>query len=692
MKGMYAAVSICLILLLVSCAKKNSDPYLWLEDVLGEKSLAWVEEQNKATLEDLSSYADFKPIKKDILNILDANDRIAYPSIVRQYIYNFWQDDQHPRGVWRRTSLKEYFRNSPRWETVLDIDSLSEAENEKWAYKGASFLYPDYKRCLIHLSRGGSDAVEIREFNLVSKEFLQDGFFLKAAKSSVNWIDPNTIMVSTDFGDESLTESGYPSTVKIWERGTDLNDATVLYQGKKTDMGVWGFVIDRPERQYVGLQRMMNFYSSEIYMKEGDKLSKLDIPDDATFGGFFKGQLLVELKSDWTPAKVTYKQGSLISIDYDLFRSGSRDFTVIVAPEKRSSIVGFSTTRDYLLINMLNNVRSELFCYSFTKGEWIGKQLQAPKMGTIRLTTADDFSNRFFYSFENFLSPSTLYYQADPEAGARKIKSLPSFFDAGRFEVQQHEAISKDGTAIPYFVVAPKNMKYDGNNATLIYAYGGFEISMQPSYNAVVGKAWLERGGVYVLANLRGGGEFGPAWHQAGLKEHRQRVYDDFIAVSEDLITRKITSPAHLGIMGGSNGGLLVGVAFTERPDLYNAVVCSVPLLDMKRYNKLLAGASWMAEYGNPDIPGEWAYIKKYSPYQNVKATVKYPKVFFTTTTRDDRVHPGHARKMAAKMIAQGHPIYYFENTEGGHGSGVTSEQRALMMALEYTYLEKMLK
>ncbi|MDZ7343961.1 MAG: prolyl oligopeptidase family serine peptidase, partial [candidate division KSB1 bacterium] len=375
----------------------------------------------------------------------------------------------------------------------------------------------------------------------------------------------------------------------------------------------------------------------------------------------------------------------------DQFSTGDRDFEVIFEPDERSSLVSIGMTKTYLLLAKLTNVRSELFKHFQKNGKWVSEKINAPDYGTISLISTDDFSDRYFFSYQNFLEPSSLYYVSDDQK-IEKVKSLPHFFNSNNLEVKQFEVRSKDGTRVPYFVVASKTVKLDGSNPTLLYGYGGFEVSMQPYYASTVGAAWLERGGVFALANIRGGGEFGPKWHRAALKENRQRAYDDFISVSEDLIRRKITSPEHLGIMGGSNGGLLVGVAFTQRPDLYNAVVCSVPLLDMKRYNKLLAGASWMAEYGDPDIPTEWDYIKEYSPYQNVLASKKYPKVFFTTTTRDDRVHPGHARKMAAKMEDQGHELFYFENTEGGHGAGVTNEQRAFMMSLEFTYLLNMLK
>ncbi len=432
---------------------------------------------------------------------------------------------------------------------------------------------------------------------------------------------------------------------------------------------------------------MTSFYTGTYYVIENGKLVKLDLPEDIELSGIFNKMVILQLKSDLTVEDKTFMQGSVVSINYDDLVAGKKNFQLIISPDERSSVTGVSSTKNALLVNMLNNVKSELYKYTWN-GKWESEKIGAPEYGNISLGTSDSESNDYFFYFTNFLEPSTLYYGDAEKNTIKKVKSLPSFFPTEKYQVQQFEAISKDGTHIPYFVVGAKNMKYDGNNPTLLYAYGGFEIPELPSYSATTGTAWLEKGGVYVLANIRGGGEFGPKWHQAGLKENRQRVYDDFHSVAESLIEKKITSPKKLGIFGGSNGGLLVGVAFTQRPDLYNAVVCAVPLFDMKRYNKLLAGASWMAEYGNPDIPEEWAYISKYSPYQNVKKGMNYPEVFFTTSTRDDRVHPGHARKMVAKMSDMGYKIYYFENTEGGHAAASTNDQRARMYALIYSYLQ----
>jgi len=673
-------------------AQEQEDKFIWLEEVESEKSLDWVRTQNKKTIDVLKSQPEFQAIYDKNLEIYNSKDRIAYPSIKGDFIYNFWQDGKHERGIWRRTSLKEYLKKSPNWETVLDLDVLSKDENEIWAYKGATFFYPDFDRCILRLSRGGSDAVEMREFDLKKKTFVEGGFFVPQAKGSVSWLDKNTLIINTDFGEGSMTTSGYPRISKIWKRGTPLSKATILYEGKEKDLGIWGSAEYTAERTYTIVYQAITFYTSNKYVMEGSELIKLDIPEDSSLHGFFKGNLLLELKSDWSVAGNSYKQGALMSIDYNKFLNGDKNFTVIFQPGEFSSLVSLQTTKNFLLLNKLTNVKSELYKYHLKDGKWINEKVKAPDFGTIRVSATDDFSDQYFFSFRNFLIPTSLYHIADNSNNIEKIKSLPEYYDSNNFEVKQFEVTSKDGTKVPYYLVYPKNMRFDGTNPTLLNAYGGFEVSRLPFYSGTIGSSWLEKGGVYVLANIRGGGEFGPQWHQAGLKENRQRVFDDFFAVSEDLIQRKITSPEHLGIMGGSNGGLLVGVAYTQRPDLYNAVLCQVPLLDMKRYNKLLAGASWIGEYGNPDIPEEWSYIKKYSPYQNLSESKNYPKVFFTTTTHDDRVHPAHARKMAAKMEDQNHDFFYFENTEGGHGSGVTNEQRAFSTSLQYTYLLKMLK
>ena len=673
-------------------AQSPDDPFLWLEEVNGERALEWVRARNAATQAELRQLPEYPALRSDILGILNSTERIAYPRIVGSFVYNFWQDAEHPRGIWRRVPLDEYFADVPAWETVLDIDALSVEENENWAYAGAVMLRPDLDRCMIALSRGGSDAKEMREFDLREKRFVDGGFVIPASKGGASWIDRNTLLVSSSAGEGMATASGYPVAVKRWTRGTSFADAPIVFRGEYEDVSDQGYVLRTPERDYVIVHRGLTFFTSRTHVLEDGEFERIDIPEDAEFHGFLKGQLLVELKSAWDVCGGKYAQGALLSIDYERFRAGARDFTVVFQPDDRSSLSSVSTTAGLLLLGVLRNVRGELLQGRWTGSEWKLGRIDLPVNGRVGVTNTDEDSDRYFFSYEDFLQPRTLYYVAAGDAAPAAVKEMPAFFDATGLTVTQHEAISTDGERIPYFVVAPKDIALDGSHPTHLTAYGGFEVSSTPYYASVDGVTWLKHGGIFVLANIRGGGEFGPRWHRAALKEKRQVAFDDFLAVAEDLVRRGYTSPRHLGISGGSNGGLLVGVAFTQRPDLFTAVACGVPLLDMKRYHTLLAGASWVAEYGNPDIPEEWEYIRKYSPYQNLSAEKSYPKVLFTTTTHDDRVHPAHARKMAARMLDMGHECFYFENTEGGHGSGVTSEQRADMMALEAAYFLKMLR
>ncbi len=685
MKQLLFTISLSLIMV-HSVFSQNDDSFLWLEEVENPKALEWVEGWNKKSLEVIKGQPGYQAVYDKNLEIYNSDERIADPAIYGDFIYNFWQDKTNPRGIWRRIPVNDYIQGKTNWETLLDIDKLSEKDNVKWVFKGAGGLYPNYTKFLVNLSKGGGDAVIVKEFDADKKEFVGNGFYLPEAKGGASWIDENTLMVSTDFG-AGMTTSGYPKQVKIWKRGTDLKDAKLVFEGNETDMGIYGLSDIKSDKTYLGVSQRTSFFSGNYFVIENEKLIKLDLPQDAEYSGVFNGLAIIQLKSDWETGGKKWKQGSVLSIPYNDLVAGKKNFELIVLPDDRSSVAGIATTKNVLLVNMLNNVKSELYKYTYN-GKWEKKKIDAPEFGNISLAATSENNENYFFYFTNFLEPSTLFFGDAATGKYQKVKSLPSFFPTEKYKVQQFEAVSKDGTKIPYFVVSNKNTQFNGKNPTLLYAYGGFELPQLPYYNAVMGTAWLEKGGVYVLANIRGGGEFGPKWHQAGLKENRQRVYDDFHAVAESLIENKITKPEKLGIFGGSNGGLLVGVAYTQRPDLYGAVVCQVPLFDMKRYNKLLAGASWMAEYGNPDIPEEWEYISKYSPYQNIKPGMKYPEVFFTTSTRDDRVHPGHARKAVAKMNELGYKVYYFENTEGGHAGSSTNEQRAQMSALIYTYLQ----
>lgn len=674
-------------------AQAQEDEYLWLEEVDGEKALEFVEGQNKVTLDELSSQKDYKSIYDKSLEIYNSTERIAYPTLRGKYVYNFWRDEDHVRGIWRRCTLDSYKSGTPAWETLLDIDELSRKDDIKWVFKESTGLYPDYDRFLIELSKGGGDAVVVKEFDVNKKQFMEDGFSIAESKGTATYVDENTLFVSSDFGEGTMTNSGYPKQVKLWKRGTALKDARVIFEGESNDAFMSaGYIMRDGARTHKLISRSLTTFTSQQMVWTNDEIIKLDIPEDSDIKGILKDQLIVQLKSDWVVNERTFNRGALLSLDFTALVKGDKQVQVILEPDEFSSVSQVSTTRNKLLINLLSNVTGQLHVYSFSDGKWTGQKVKAPDFGTISIVAADDDSDLYFFNFQNFITPSTLYMADADKNTFEAYKSLPAFFDSSKFQVRQFKAESKDGTLVPYFMVSAKDIENDGTNPTLVFAYGGFEVSYSPFYASTFGVSWLDKGGVFVLANIRGGGEYGPKWHQEGLKEKRQNVFDDLYAVSEDLIAKKVTSPEHLGVMGGSNGGLLVGVAFTQRPELYNAVVCLVPLLDMQRYNKLLAGASWMGEYGNPDVPEEWEYIKKYSPYQNLEEGKPYPDVFFYTSTRDDRVHPGHARKMVAKMNDMGYKTYYYENTEGGHAGSSTNEQSARMNALMFSYLLMKLK
>jgi prolyl oligopeptidase len=665
----------------------DHDPNLWLEDVLGEKPLQWVRQQNAITTKKLESVPGFASLQERLLNILNSRERIPFVAKEGKFYYNFWRDENHVRGIWRRTTWTEYKKQNPAWETVLDLDSLSAAEKENWVWHGCEILEPEYDRCLINLSRGGADADVIREFDLKRKAFVTNGFILPEAKSDVEWRDRDTLYVGTDFGPGSLTESGYPRIVKEWRRGMPLSEARTVFEGKPDDVDISASVDHDHGHVYEFIRRAKTFFSDETFIRRGNEWVRIDKPDDAS-ADTFDIFILLRLRSDWTVAGHTWKGGSLLAEKLNDYLAGRRNLTPLFEPTERKSLSDFTATKHYLVLTELDNVRSRPWLLRFSNGGWERAPLESPAFGSVSIDGIDqEHSDDYFMRVTDFLTPSSLWFGVAGGRPREEIKSLPAFFNADGLEVQQFEAKSRDGTQVPYFQVGPKGLKLDGNNITLLNGYGGFEISMLPTYNPIIGAAWLERGGVFVLANIRGGGEFGPQWHNAARKENRQRAYDDFIAVAQDLIARGVTSPKRMGIEGRSNGGLLMGVMLTERPDLFGAIHCGSPLLDMRRYNKLLAGASWMDEYGDPDKPEEWAYLKKYSPYQNTHGDRIYPPILLTTSTRDDRVHPGHARKMAARLEAEGHDVLYYENIEGGHGAAANNKQSAHMEALAFTFL-----
>ena len=670
----------------------SDDPHLWLEDVTGEKQIAWVRERNAESTRILTSGTGFAAIEQRILAILDSKERIPAVTKIGDRYYNFWRDAANPKGVWRSTTLDEYRKAEPAWETVIDVDALAKAEHENWVWHGATVLEPEDRVCLVSLSRGGADADVVREFDLDRKAFVDGGFSLPEAKSRVAWRGRESLFVATDFGPGSLTTSGYPRTVREWTRGTPLPQAELVFEGQPTDMAVGASHDLTPGFERDFLVRQITFWTNEFFLRRGGQLIKIDKPDDAN-ASVHREWLLIELRSPWTVEDATYPAGALLAANFEAFLTGDRTLHVLFEPTDRTSLAAWAGTRNHILLTTLDNVRNRISALTFTDGTWHREPLTGvPDIGTATISPVDEIeSDDYWLLTSSPLEPSTLSLgsAASPAKAPEKLKHTPAFFDASGMKVEQHEAVSKDGTRIPYFQIGRADLPADGSTPTLLYGYGGFEIPLLPGYSPASGVAWLEKGHAYVIANIRGGGEFGPRWHQAALKEKRHRAYEDFAAVAEDLIARKVSSPAHLGIMGGSNGGLLMGNMLTMRPELFGAVVCQVPLLDMRRFNKLLAGASWMGEYGDPDEPEEWAFIRGFSPYHNVARDRDYPPILITTSTRDDRVHPGHARKMTARLLEYGKPVLSYENIEGGHGGAADNKQKAFMDALGWMFLDR---
>jgi prolyl oligopeptidase len=672
------------------------DPYLWLEDIHGAKPLEWVHAQNAETAKVYADTPGFETTRQRILEVLDSEAKIPFVQKLGAHYYNFWKDAAHPLGIWRRTTLAEYRKQHPRWETVIDLDALSATDGKHWVWHGAQCLKPAYRRCLLSLSPGGGDADVVREFDLAEKAFVKDGFYVPEAKNQIAWIDEDRIYVGTDFGPGSMTKSSYPRIAKEWKRGTPLSAATTIYEVKDDDLGATATRDLTPGFERDLVQRVIDFFSSETFVRGKDgMLTKIDVPLDAIVDAH-REWLLVQPRTPWNVGGTTYAAGSLLTVNFDAFMAGKREMTAVFTPSETASLASYSWTRHHLILNLLDNVasRQEILTPS-RAGAWKREALGgAPALSTVNADGVDaDASDDYFLTATSYLTPTTLFYGTVGKGKAIAIKHTPAFFDAKGFDVHQYFVASKDGTRIPYFVVARKGLAPDGSHPTLLYGYGGFEVSEAPAYSGSVGRSWLSRGGVYVVANIRGGGEYGPRWHQAALRQNRLRAYEDFAAVAEDLVKRGITSRAHLGALGGSNGGLLMGNMLTEYPELFGAIVCEVPLLDMKRYTHLSAGASWIAEYGDPDKPDDWAFIKTFSPYQNVEKDKDYPPVLFYTSTSDDRVGPVQARKMAAKMHDMGYTnVWFYENTEGGHGAAADNKQSAYMHAMAYTFLWDHLK
>jgi prolyl oligopeptidase len=693
------------LLLVATPALAATTPFEWLEAVDGKEAMEWVQAENAKTLPVLTQDARYEPLKADAMKVLSASDRIATPSFHGDDVYNFWQDATHVRGVWRRTTLDSYRSDNPVWETVLDIDALAKAENANWIWKGADCRPITHDRCLVSLSNGGKDAVEIREFDLKTRSFVEGGFRLPESKQSVEWLDADTLILTRDWGEGTTTESGYGFVVKTLKRGQPLSAAKEVFRGDRKDVSAQPVVYrDASGKRMVLIDQGLDFFNSAWWLvpEDGGTAIQVALPKRSSTYGVLDGRLILSVQEDWTS---DFKAGSLLAVDVAaLIKAQGVSSTgpsrlpefveVLYSPTERQALDRdqVAVTENRVVAVQYDNVRGTLLSfYRGDNGKWTTARYSGLKNAAVTLGAVADKGDGVFYTEENFVTPTRLMYAPERWAKAFTLKTLPARFKADDLTVEQFEATSKDGTKIPYFIVHRKGLAADGSAPTLLHAYGGFQLSKLPLYDPLVGKLWLERGGVYVVANIRGGGEFGPAWHQAALKGNRQKAFDDYYAVAEDLIARKITSPRRLGAYGRSNGGLLMGVVMTQRPDLWNAVVVESPLLDMMRYHLLPAGASWIGEYGDPTKPEEAAWIAKYSPFQAIRPGVKYPLAYITTSTKDDRVHPGHARKFAARLAEVGAPYLYYENTDGGHANGADPSANARRWAMHYTYLTRQL-
>jgi prolyl oligopeptidase len=679
----------------VAAPSSAADPYIWLEDAHGARAMDWVRAENAKTLGVLEKDPHFAGLDAAALKIAQAKDRIPGPELLRGKVYNFWQDAAHVRGILRYTSLADYQSVTPHWRTAFDLDALAKKEHANWVLEGLQCQWPSERRCLMSLSDGGEDAVTVREFDLVTQSFVDGGFSLPHAKQNVTWENDDTLLVSRPWKAGQVTASGYAYVVKRLKRGQPLDAAVEVFRGSPRDVSVSASVLHDAQGHHVAfIQRGVTFFTSEYQIFTSSGLRKLNVPAKVGPSGLIAGRLLLSLNQDWSVAGQSFRQGSLVAVDLAATLADPEHLKprLVYAPGPRESIDAIAATKTHLLLVTYHNVKGRAFVYTPTAdGGWSSRRLDLPENVSVGVADSSLDDDHAFLDVTGFLTPTTLWLADTATDSLKLVKAPPAKFDASKDVVEQYEATSKDGTQIPYFIVHPKNMKLDGSNPTVLYAYGGFQVSLTPSYSADVGKLWLEHGGVYVVANIRGGGEFGPAWHDAGLKTHRQRIYDDFASVAKDLIARKVTSPRRLGIQGGSNGGLLMGVEFTQHPELWNAVDIQVPLLDMLRFEKIAAGASWVGEYGSVSVPAERDFLASISPYNNLRAGVKYPEPLVWSTTKDDRVGPQHARKFSAKLAAMGVPYLYYEVIEGGHGSGANEQEQAHTTALEWTYFTRKL-
>ncbi len=672
------------------------DPYIWLEEIQGERALAKVDQWNADTEAVLTDQPEYPLAKAWAKQILDDTRQIALPDAIQgAMVTNLWRDADNPRGLWRIASLESYMAGAPEWRVLIDVDKLGEDEGQSWVWHGANCLAPEYARCLIALSPGGTDADVVREFDVTTGRFVDGGFTLPEAKSNVAWFDEDTLFVGTDEGDGSLTDSGYPRLVKLWDRGTDFSTARQIAEGEQADISASGFSVLDGDTRWRFVNRSPSFWTNQISLVKADGSTvPLPLPEDAEFEAVLNGLVIAKLNSALETTGGTEQPGALVAWSLQSVLDGSDPAPFAVfRPSDTQAIEEVAASETKLWVKVLDDVSGKLIELSPGQSGWTARDMELPANSTVQIAETSGTGDTAFVTVESMLTPPTLY--AVPSEGeAVAIASEPAQFDASKFTVEQKFATSKDGTKVPYYLVRPKDAQ--GPLPTWIHAYGGFRAAQTPKYltaepyrSGPLGLFWVESGNAYVLANIRGGGEYGPRWHEDALREKRQNSFDDFHAVADDLVASRLTTPGHIAASGRSNGGVLVGAVANQRPDLYGAIISGSPLIDMRRYNKLLAGASWMAEYGNPDVPEDWAFMKEWSPYQNMSDGPDVPAAFYYLSTLDDRVHPGHARKAAAKHEAYGQTFYYHEYREGGHSVGSDHEEDAKRAALLLSYLNR---
>ncbi|USA61675.1 prolyl oligopeptidase family serine peptidase [Qipengyuania citrea] len=672
------------------------DPYIWLEEIQGERALAKVDQWNADTEAVLTDQPEYPLAKAWAKQILDDTRQIALPDAIQgDMVTNLWRDADNPRGLWRIASLESYMAGAPEWRVLIDVDKLGEDEGQSWVWHGANCLAPDYARCLIALSPGGTDADVVREFDVTTGRFVDGGFTLPEAKSNVAWFDEDTLFVGTDEGEGSLTDSGYPRLVKLWDRGTDFSTARQIAEGEQADISASGFSVLDGDTRWRFVNRSPSFWTNQISLVKADGSTvPLPLPEDAEFEAVLNGLVIAKLNSALETTGGTEQPGALVAWSLQSVLDGSDPAPFAVfRPSDTQAIEEVAASETKLWVKVLDDVSGKLIELSPGQSGWTARDMELPANSTVQIADTSGTGDTAFVTVESMLTPPTLY--AVPSEGeAVAIASEPAQFDASKFTVEQKFATSKDGTKVPYYLVRPKDAQ--GPLPTLIHAYGGFRAAQTPKYltaepyrSGPLGLFWVESGNAYVLANIRGGGEYGPRWHEDALREKRQNSFDDFHAVADDLVASRLTTPGHIAASGRSNGGVLVGAVANQRPDLYGAIISGSPLIDMRRYNKLLAGASWMAEYGNPDVREDWAFMREWSPYQNMSDGPDVPAAFYYLSTLDDRVHPGHARKAAAKHEAYGQTFYYHEYREGGHSVGSDHEEDAKRAALLLSYLNR---